>query len=545
MKKISTFLLLTGLYFGHQAQAQTFNQDIAPIMFSKCTSCHNPNGANSGRPFTNYLEVSGSSHSIASYVGAGLMPPWPPDTTYNTFLHQHERTLTEVEKNKIMQWVTNGVPEGTGTAPVCPSYTTSNRLAGKADLVVGTGLVKSNASPSNTNPYNCFVIPAGLTEGRWLRAVEIVPGDLKVVHHVVVTVDTNGTATSDMSGACNNQPGQFGIAGWSSGAAPVVYPSKAPLKAGQWIPKKSAIVLQMHYAPGSDGMNDSTKVRLYFYDKDSVAGIRQVNDQVVLQYWGFPGGGIPANKGLWLTANPGFGAPGPPANTDISILAVNPHSHFVCTKIINYAFSGSDTIPLVRMNNWRYHWQGYYYYPKPVKVPSSHKLQSKHYYDNRASNTELLTDPTQAVSFGTKTTDEMLFDDFVWMTYKTGDENIDLAAISAKDTIYSNGLKPKPYEKALSVVTTLSVGIESYTDILNLIDISPNPATDKISISIGKPSVYVGRIFNITGQNVLNTEIFTDKLNIDLQHIPVGLYILEIIDTKTNNRVTKKIIKTN
>ena len=120
-----------------------------------------------------------------------------------------------------------------------------------------------------------------------------------------------------------------------------------------------------------------------------------------------------------------------------------------------------------------------------------------------------------------------------------------MAAISAADTIFTNGLKPKPYEKAKSVVTTLSVGIESYTDILNQLIISPNPATDKVSISIGKPSVYVGRIFNITGQNVLTTETFNDKLTIDLQHIPVGLYILEVIDLKNNNRVTKKIVKSN
>jgi hypothetical protein len=544
MKKITIFLFLTGLYFAPQAHSQTFNQDIAPIIFSKCSSCHNPNGANSGRPFTNFTEVSASSNSIASYVSSGLMPPWPPDTTYTAFLQQHEKTLTEVEKNKIIQWVTKGAPEGTGLPKISGSYPTTNKLAGRASLVVGTGLVKSNASPSNSNPYNCYTIPLDLNEDKWLRAVEIVPGDPKVVHHVVVTVDTTGSAPSNVGGACNNQPGQFGIGGWSSGAAPVVYPNKAPLKVGQRIPKGSAIVIQMHYAPGSDGQLDSTKVRLYFYDKDSVPGIRQVKDQVVLQYWG-TGGGIPANKALWITANPSAFAPGPPANTDISIIAVNPHSHFVCTKIVNYAFSGVDTIPLVRINNWRYHWQGYYYYPKPVKVPSTHKLQSKHYYDNRASNSELLTDPTKPVSFGTKTTDEMLFDDFVWMTYKAGDENIDLAAIAAKDTIYSNGVKPKPYEKAKSVVTLLSVGIESYADVLNQMDISPNPATDKVSISIGKTSVYVGRVFNITGQNVLNTETFNDKLTIDLQHIPVGLYILEIIDMKTSNRITKKIIKTN
>jgi hypothetical protein len=565
MKKIATILAALIVLVTQLTKAQTFNKDVASIMFAKCTSCHNPNGANSQMPFTEYSKITPYSNSIYSNVNAGLMPPWPPDTTYTKFLHQHENTLTLAEKNTILNWITNKTPEGNGVAPPLPTYLASNKLAGKADLVVGTGLVASNANTStdpsatNSNPYNCYVIPLDLKEDRWLRAAEVVPGNLSVVHHCVVTIDTTGAAVSDVKGSCASQPGQFGIIGWSSGAAPVIYPNKAPLKVGQRIPKGSSIVIQMHYAPGSGGGLDSTKVRLYFYNKDSLAGLRPVYDQVALQYWGIslPLVTIPANSGQWFTANTGdiapcsscplkVGAnPCPPANTDISIIAVNPHSHVVCTKVLDYAFKSADTIPLIRINRWSYHWQGYYYYPKPVKIPAGYKIQAKHFFDNRTSNLELITDPSKPVNFGTKTSDEMLFDDITWMTYKAGDENIDLAAISAADTIFTNGLKPKPYEKAKFVVTERTVGIESYTDILNQMIVSPNPATDKIAISIGKPSVYIGRIFNITGQTVLNTETFTDKLTIDLQHIPVGLYILEVIDLKNNNRITKKIIKSN
>lgn len=450
MKKLYITMLLFEFYFGFSIiKAQTFNNDVAPIIFAKCAPCHNPNGINSQLPFTNYTEVIADTSGISTDVIIGHMPPWSPDTTYTKFLHP--RTLTSTEKNKILQWINNGVPEGTGSAPVCPSFFVNNQLAGKADLVVGTGVVKSNANSSNTNPYNCFVVPLGLTEDKWLRAVEIVVGNTQAVHHVVLTIDTTASATSDMSGYCFSQPGQFGIGGWSSEAAPIVYPNKAPLKAGQRIPKGSSIVIQLHYAPGSDGLIDSTKVRLYFYNKDSLAGIRPVYNEAILQNWS---GSIPVNSVTTFTVDYNI-------NFDMSILATDPHSHFVCTKIINYAFNGTDTIPLIRVNDWHYHWQGYYYYPKPVKVPNGYQLESQHVYDNTTNNNELITDPNNPVVFGTKTTDEMLFDSFVFMLYQPGDENIDLAAIAAADTIYSNGLQPKPYENTISVVTPLTFPIIS------------------------------------------------------------------------------------
>lgn len=565
MKKIYATTLVLIAYLGSaDTKAQvTFNNDVAPIIFSKCAPCHNPNGINSKLPFTNYNEVAGDTSGIHKDLLSGHMPPWSPDTTYTKFLHQEERTITAIQKNKILQWIANGAPQGGGTAPTCPTFVSSNKLAGTADLVVGLGPVNSNSNSSNANPYNCFVVPTGLTEDKWLRAVEIVPGNLQAVHHVVVTVDTTGTKTSDVSGSCTNQLGQFGIAGWSAGAAPVVYPNKPPLKAGQRIPKGSSICIQIHFAPGSGGMVDSTKVRLYFYNKDSLEGIRPLHDDVALQYWGLSFGGgsnpqnIPANTRAWIKANPGGFTSGgvlsnPQAgNTTMAIIATNPHSHLVCTKIKNYAFNGTDTIRLISIPDWRYHWQGYYYHPKPVIVPSTHTLESVHYFDNTSNNDDLMgygaqigMKPSNSVKFGTATTDEMLFDDFVWMNYQAGDENIDLGAIAAADTIFSNGSQPKPYEKTIYVVTPLT-NIESINDVASNFDVHPNPAFDKVNIVVsGTSATYTGHLLNITGQTILQTGLFNNATVIDVSNVPAGLYILEIVNNKTFERTIKKLMVT-
>ncbi len=562
-KTITTTLLALSLFCNSsiiKGQA-VYYKDVAPIIFNKCSPCHNPD--NIGPiSFLNYSGILSDTAAMHSAISSGEMPPWPPDTTYTKFIHQDERRLTSTEYNTILQWIKTGAQPGatladTSQAPTCPTFPVSNKLKGKADLVVGLGEVKSNSGVGGapTNPYNCFVIPTGLTEDRWIRAVEFVPGNRKVVHHCVITVDTTGTKTSDVSGNCTNQLGQFGIGGWSAGASPVVYPNKLPLKVGQRIPKGSSICMQMHFAPGSGGMIDSSKVRIYFYDKDSLTGIRPVHDDVVLQYWGLSLGGgnnpsnIAANTAVWITADPGSFAPGgalpnPQANnTDMSIISCNPHSHFVCTKIKNYAYSGTDTIPLISIPNWRYQWQGYYYYPKPIKVPSTHTLESKHYYDNTSDNGNLLTDPSNAVTFGTATTDEMLFDDFVWMNYRTGDENIDLAAIAAADTLFAiNGsTTAAPYEQVITVKNGLT-GIEPVNAIVGSVSVNPNPADNKLNIVTGQTSDYETSLFNITGQKVLQSVLFNSATVIDLSGISNGLYILEIVNTNTGEKTAKKII---
>ena len=38
---------------------------------------------------------------------------------------------------------------------------------------------------SGPDEYRVFVIPSGLTEGRWIAAADFKPGNMKVVHHIL------------------------------------------------------------------------------------------------------------------------------------------------------------------------------------------------------------------------------------------------------------------------------------------------------------------------------------------------------------------------
>ena len=59
-------------------QAQTFHEDIAPIIYDNCTSCHRV-GEIGPMQFTTYDEVSSQGSFIEYVINSGIMPPWTPD----------------------------------------------------------------------------------------------------------------------------------------------------------------------------------------------------------------------------------------------------------------------------------------------------------------------------------------------------------------------------------------------------------------------------------------------------------------------------------
>src|SRR5688500_527253 len=149
-------------------------------------------------------------------------------------------------------------------------------------MVLQMPVFTSNAA--GTDSYVCFSLPTNLTQDRYLRAFEVVPGNASIVHHVLLNVDTVGNTVDDVSGTCFTLPGDYGLGGFAPGAPPTVFPGQAPLKLGIRIKAGSKIVMQLHYPAGSAGMVDSTKIRLYFYPVNEI-GIRPVIVATPLQNW--------------------------------------------------------------------------------------------------------------------------------------------------------------------------------------------------------------------------------------------------------------------
>ncbi|MDQ3049320.1 MAG: T9SS type A sorting domain-containing protein [Bacteroidota bacterium] len=470
---IRFILLLTFISYSFNTCAQLTYKDVAGIFFSRCTSCHHEGGAGPF-PFMNYSETAQEATGIFAALTDNIMPPWSPDTSYTRFLH--ERIITTSEKTAILNWINGGALAGDTTLAPAPPVYTGFQLNGTPTMELQMPVYTSTAT--SMDQYVCFSLPTNLTQDQYLRAFEIVPGNPAIVHHVLLNVDTVGNTVNDLSGNCFTLPGDYGLGGFTPGAPPTVFPGQAPLKLGIRIKAGSKIVMQLHYPAGSAGLQDSTKIRLYFYPVNE-PGIRPVSVVTPLQNWAlfFPPGTVST-----------FSASFPPFPLDISLLATSPHSHLLCTSLVNYAFNGSDTIPLIRINNWDFEWQGYYNYRNPVRIPVGYTLQSEHVYDNTSNNPNNPYTPPQLVIAGLSTTDEMLFDSFQLTYYLPGDEFIDIGAILATDSLLS-GL-PSP-----------QIGMDA-----NLpVRVFPNPSTGHFNFRIDACQADpVLEIYSLQGQ-LINT----------------------------------------
>lgn len=506
--RIAVFISFLSCCLPAKAQ-QLWSTDIAPLLYNNCVSCHRPSGI---APFSlmTYQDALTYAGSIASSVSSRRMPPWPPDPEYSRLAH--ERLLSEAEIQKIVDWASNGKLQGDpALAPPQPVFASGGELPGTPDMIVKIPEYASTAQTSDV--YQCFVIPSGLAVDRYITAFEAIPGNRSIVHHVLVYADTTGVCAQ--LDAASPGPGytSFGgvgtndavlIGGWVPGTQPQKYPAGFGVK----LPKNADIVIQIHYPAGSGGMLDSTKLHFFF----SPGFVRPVFiDPAINHAFGLTNGPliIPANETKTFHAH--FPVP---SDLNVSILGLAPHMHLIGKNIHSFLVSPSgDTTNLIRINNWNFHWQGFYMLPKLLKVEGGSDLHASAFYDNTPNNINNPNNPPQTVVVGEGTTDEMMLIYFIYTVYLPGDENIVI------DTLYPLSTGPQPYYRGQQ-----------------LLEVFPNPAAadivvkyhsdkrDKISVALIGMNGQVIRMMDPSRE----LDQGYHALKYSVSGIPPGLYQLRL-----------------
>jgi hypothetical protein len=83
----------------------------------------------------------------------------------------------------------------------------------------------------------------------------------------------------------------------------------------------------------------------------------------------------------------------------------------------------------VNINDWDFHWQGFYFYKNLIKIPAGSRIVGKGVYDNTSNNPHNPFRPAQPVSVGEATTDEMFLISYMSLPYQAGDEGYDLESM--------------------------------------------------------------------------------------------------------------------
>ena len=504
MRNLYLFFLLALLaHVDVAAQTATWNDNVACILYTRCTSCHHEGGIG---PFSlmTYDDATAAAFGMQYAVNAGTMPPWPPDHTYRSLAH--ERVLTAEEVALINDWVNNGMPQGSGSAPMAPVYL-SDEVITDPDLVLTMPSYTVNTVGNDV--YRCFVIPTGLNEDVFIKELEVVPGNLEAVHHVLLYAD--GTNTPLTLDAADPLPGyvSFGgtgsnaselVGGWVPGQGVKIYPGMMGVK----IAAGNNIIMQVHYPATANGQIDQTKVNI----KYTTGAVREVAIGAALNHGDLNEGAlvIPANQTRTFTAT--YQVP----NANVTVLDVAPHMHLIGRSVKAWAVTPTNvTIPLIDIPEWDFHWQGFYDFRQPLRIPAGSVLYSEAVYDNTTSNPNNPSNPPQLVTAGEATTDEMMLIYFSYTLYQPGDENI-VVDTSTVVTTYENC----SYQVVNVAEAVADDRFAAY----------PNPTNGELWLNLPDGTVANVRITDASGR-VVYEAAFAGR-PIDLSGMVAGIYGLTV-----------------
>lgn len=501
----------------------TYTKDVAHLIYDHCTTCHR---AGEIGPFelASYDDVRDRGQIIKAVTSSRYMPPWKADPTVGHFLE--ENYLTDSEINTIAAWVDSGMEYGNATEePPVPDFPEGS-LLGEPDLVLE--FEQTHIHPGNgEDEYRYFVLPTGLTEDKVIKAIEMRPGNSKIVHHALFFEDTEGRAAS-----FDAQTPEYGFIGFGNfgtdqvltydnypGYVPGTKPIYYPAGMGQRLSAGADLVVQVHYAPWPVDEEDKSSVNIFFADEDEQIE-RLVDDEVMLPNnldGGFLTFFLPAGQEKTFHGRLNF-------TEDRSVIGLSPHMHYLGKEWeVWLEKPDGSRQDLLKINDWDFNWQGYYYFPRLVVAKAGSVLHAVAKYDNTANNPSNPSNPPRFVTWGEGTTDEMYFLPVLSVPYFEGDEEL----------IFTN--------------TTETLGVVPQAMIT---DISPNPVSaQKVTIDF---QTTVGEVLHVrlvdmqgkTVRAIRTGEYFSvgaHRLDFTTQEIPAGSYYININGKSVN--MSKQLIK--
>ncbi len=322
------------------------------MLIDNCVACHRHGGIGPWQ-MSSYDMIKGFAPMIREVVRTQRMPPWHADPHYQAF--SNDRSLSKDEVKTLVHWIEAGAPRGSGGDPLVELKRTWPEWAlGEPDLIVE--IPAFDVPATGTIPYQMPSAANPLDHDVWVRAVDFLPGDRTVLHHIIATMGVDGAGIRD--------GGSLG--GYVPGAGPMVLPKET----GVLMKKGAKFFFQMHYTASGKQARDVSRMGLYFR-KD--APQYQFRSAVMAK----PSLKIPANtKAHTESASRTF-------DRDVLVYSLLPHSHFrgkASNFVATYPDGTQET--LLSVPNYDFNWQTTYELAAPKRLPAGTKVTHSTTWDN-------------------------------------------------------------------------------------------------------------------------------------------------------------------
>lgn len=384
--------------------AVTYCNQVVRILQRRCVECHRP-GEIGPMSLAGYEDVVGWGEMMLEVIEQGRMPPWHADPAHGSFKNERHMPAEEVEL--LRDWVAAGLPYG-DVSDLPPHLPPAERwrLSQPPEAVFAMRSRPYRVPAEGVIDYQYFVVDTELTEDRWVKAAQVMPGTPAVVHHAIVFIRPPDDHPMD------------GL-GWLAAYVPGQRATVFPPGHARFLPAGSKLVFQMHYTPTGREEEDLTEIALLFEEPEAVThqvttimGIDQ--DFVIppqLEDYRVEG---------WVRRLP----------ASARLLSASPHmhlrgKHFQLEAVPEGAEDGVGEV-LLKVPNYDFNWQHTYEWTEPLEASRLGRLRFTVGFDNSPGNPSN-PDPTKYVSWGDQTWEEMAVV-FLEVARPRGSAAIDLVA---------------------------------------------------------------------------------------------------------------------
>jgi len=330
-----------------------------------------------------------------------------------------------------------------------------------------------------------FVLPTGLTEGKWVSSITFQPGNRSIVKGVMISIDTSSRYKPldkwdpqygyFSFGELGFVPAESRWFTWTAGQRQ----ETMPVGSAKWLPKNARLLVHIHYGPTGVRQRDSSSVNLHWAEEPVTQPIRTA--PLINPY-------VFTNDTFTIAANDihrihaKFQVP-----YDLEITSIFPHAHFLGRQFEVFAVlpDGKSTKLLLRIEDWDFHFKQGYNLRELLQLPEGTVIHTLATYDNTGNNLANPNDPPRPMSWGKGMYEEMLQVSFSYRSVseqglfrpgpvnlsspqgelvfdlpKRGSYSIDVSNFDreVKRVVYSNSLFKKGEHRVDYDLTNLSYG---------------------------------------------------------------------------------------
>ena len=372
----------------HVSNVPDYATDVAPILEEKCVSCHLEGGI---APFAmdSHMMVQGWSPMMKEVIMTKRMPPAQVDPSVNHFTNA--RYMNPDQLQTLIHWIDAGAPRGNSEVDPLARVRSPETVweLGEPDYIVEVPAFTVPAT--GVLDYENVTINLPFEEDVWVRSIQHVPGDRRVLHHLLSYIVPADYDERIVEGE-NDGYREF-LEGYAPGKdESVTYPENS----GMFIPKDSAVQMSLHYTTFGKEAVDKTLLGLYFADEKpdhqySTYSLSHGGRNIVIP---------PRANEHKMSASYVF-------EDEVMLHGLRPHMHYRGKYMrMGVIYPDGTKDEIINVPDYNFAWQPTYRLADPMLLPAGSRVMIEGAFDNSQYNLGN-PDPDAEVRGGAQSWDEM------------------------------------------------------------------------------------------------------------------------------------------